>query len=119
MGYERAMYFKKDKEPSETNFFLGLDVPKEEEDKEEGPVMDDTNTMVLAETPTFFKPPWFDEVREEFLSTRRGVTMCDYSSFAKFDLWSAGTEAVKFLQYMCSKIEKKGVMRFMMVTFSI
>ena len=36
------------------------------------------------------------------MSSREGVTMCDYSSFAKFDIWSAGTEAVEFLQYMCS-----------------
>ena len=35
-------------------------------------------------------------------ATREGVSLCDYSSFAKFDIWSAGTEAVEFLQYMCS-----------------
>ena len=28
--------------------------------------------------------------------------MCDYSSFAKLDIWSAGTEVVDFLQYLCS-----------------
>ena len=44
----------------------------------------------------------FNEVREEFVASREGVTMCDYSSFAKFDVWSAGTEAVEFLQKMCS-----------------
>ena len=36
------------------------------------------------------------------MASREGVTMCDYSSFAKFDVWSAGTEAVEFLQKMCS-----------------
>ena len=52
-----------------------------------------------SESPLFLR---FNEVREEFLTSREGVTMCDYSSFAKFDIWSAGTEAVEFLQYMCS-----------------
>ena len=51
------------------------------------------------DSPLFLR---FNEVREEFLTSREGVTMCDYSSFAKFDIWSAGTEAVEFLQYMCS-----------------
>ena len=30
------------------------------------------------------------------------MSLCDYSSFAKMDLWSAGDEVVKFLQRMCS-----------------
>ena len=29
---------------------------------------------------------------EEFQASREAVTLCDYSSFAKMDLWSAGTE---------------------------
>ena len=30
------------------------------------------------------------------------MAVCDYSSFAKFDLWSAGPEVVQFLQKLCS-----------------
>jgi len=112
MGYERAMYFKKDEPLSGDLNYLGmggLDAPKPESELAESErrragreKKDDSNTLALAETPSFFKPPWFDAVRDEFLSTRKGVTMCDYSSFAKFDIWSAGAEAVDYLQYMCS-----------------
>ena len=104
MGYERAMYFKKDAEPTDMSYFgmSGLDAPKPESAKPAGPLTDDTKQLVLSETATFYKPPWFHEVEDEFLTTREGVTMCDYSSFAKFDVWSAGTEAVEYLQYMCS-----------------
>ena len=51
---------------------------------------------------TFFKPPWFNEVDAEFLAARSRVAVCDYSSFAKFDLWSSGPEVVDFLQKLCS-----------------
>ena len=30
------------------------------------------------------------------------MAVCDYSSFAKFDLWSSGPEVVEFLQKLCS-----------------
>ena len=48
------------------------------------------------------QPPWFDAVQAEFKATRENVTMCDYSSFAKLDIWSAGDEVIDFLQYLCS-----------------
>ena len=51
---------------------------------------------------TFYKPPWFNEVDAEFLAARSRVAVCDYSSFAKFDLWSSGSEVVQFLQKLCS-----------------
>jgi len=106
MGYERAMYFKKDAEPTDMGYFgfggMGLDIDRSPKVEKPKPTTDDSNAIVLAETKTFFKPDWFNEVREEFVASREGVTMCDYSSFAKFDVWSAGTEAVEFLQKMCS-----------------
>ena len=39
---------------------------------------------------------------EEFQASREAVTVCDYSSFTKHDLWSAGREVVDFLQMLCS-----------------
>ena len=59
-------------------------------------------SVSIAETKTFYKPPWFWEVSEEFIAARAKVAVCDYSSFAKFDLWSSGTEVVDFLQKLCS-----------------
>ena len=59
-------------------------------------------TQVISTFRIFLQPQWFDYVKEEFKASREGVTMCDYSSFAKLDIWSAGTEVVDFLQYLCS-----------------
>lgn len=59
-------------------------------------------SVSIAETKTFFKPPWFKEVSEEFYAARAKVALCDYSSFAKFDLWSSDTQVVDFLQLLCS-----------------
>ena len=42
------------------------------------------------------------EVSEEFYAARAKVALCDYSSFAKFDLWSSGREVVDFLQKLCA-----------------
>ena len=63
---------------------------------------DFNRSVSIAETKTFYKPPWFWEVSEEFIAARAKVAVCDYSSFAKFDLWSSGTEVVDFLQKLCS-----------------
>ncbi len=92
MGYERPMYFNK-KSSLEDKQFLGLDS-----------IQGDTETSSLnvAKSNTFYKPPWFNDVRSEFIASREAVSLCDYSSFAKMDLWSAGREVVDFLQYMCS-----------------
>lgn len=129
MGYERAMYFKKPEDVSKTNnsanmVFFGLGAapppPPKPPVKEGGlsyepadrpifcqdpamdPDSDETGSMLLSSTRTFFKPPWFNEAEKEFQATRNNVSVCDYSSFAKFDIWSAGTEVVEFLQYICS-----------------
>ena len=97
MGYERAMYFKKQEAPLDLSYFgLGEDFRKASD-----PINKD-ESVSIAETKTFFKPPWFKEVSEEFYAARAKVAVCDYSSFAKFDLWSSGREVVDFLQKLCS-----------------
>ena len=104
MGYERAMYFETEKELVDMSTFgltsggiKGLDQPKEDI----LPCHTDVGD-VHVQTETFFKPHWFNAVQEEFKATRDNVSIIDYSSFAKFDIFSAGSEAVDFLQYMCS-----------------
>lgn len=97
MGYERAMYFKKEEAPLELSYF-GLG----EDSKKATDPLTANDSVSIAETKTFFKPPWFKEVEEEFYASRENVSVCDYSSFAKFDLWSSGDEVVEFLQKMCS-----------------
>jgi pyruvate dehydrogenase phosphatase regulatory subunit len=86
------MYFNK-KSSLEDKQFLGLDSFQGDTE---------TSSLNVATSNTFYKPPWFDSVREEFESSREGVSLCDYSSFAKVDIWSGGLEVVDFLQYMCS-----------------
>ncbi|CAB0020419.1 unnamed protein product [Nesidiocoris tenuis] len=56
----------------------------------------------IAVTNTFGKPPWFDYVSSEYEACRESVGISDYSSFTKLELWSAGDEVVKALQYLCS-----------------
>uniref|UniRef100_A0A0A9WV29 Pyruvate dehydrogenase phosphatase regulatory subunit, mitochondrial n=1 Tax=Lygus hesperus TaxID=30085 RepID=A0A0A9WV29_LYGHE len=56
----------------------------------------------IAETNTFGKPPWFDYVASEYEACRESVGLSDYSSFTKLEMWSAGDEVVKILQYLCS-----------------
>ena len=107
MGYERAMYFETEKEPVDMRTFglnsggiKGLDQPKDDTLPDESDQNHEKNIHV--QTETFFKPPWFNAVEQEFKATRENVSIIDYSSFAKFDIFSAGKEAVDFLQYMCS-----------------
>ena len=104
MGYERAMYFETEKEPEDLSTFglgsggiKGLDQPKDDISTETSDGSD-----VHGQTETFYKPHWFEAVEKEFKATRENVSIIDYSSFAKFDIFSAGSEAVEFLQYMCS-----------------
>ena len=56
----------------------------------------------IAKTETFHRPPWFQAAAEEFQAARQSVSLCDYSSFAKVELWSSGKEVVDFLQQLCS-----------------
>ena len=54
----------------------------------------ETLKLPIAKTETFYRPPWFQAAAEEFQATREAVSLCDYSSFAKMDLWSSGREVV-------------------------
>ncbi|XP_040572212.1 pyruvate dehydrogenase phosphatase regulatory subunit, mitochondrial [Lepeophtheirus salmonis] len=103
MGYERAMYFQKEV-VEERNSFLGLDSLYKGGGSSSGYKSNGQkdSEINLSKTETFFKPQWFDSVQKEFIASREKVSVCDYSSFAKYDLWSSGTEVVDFLQHMCS-----------------
>ena len=92
MGYERPMYFNKTE--SEDKQFLGLSSYIQGDT--------DSSSLNVATSNTFFKPSWFESVKEEFVASRESVSLCDYSSFAKMDIWSGGLEVVDFLQFMCS-----------------
>jgi len=97
MGYERPMFFKMAKPQSLDFGLLGLDAQEEA-----GSSQGETLKLPIAKTETFYRPPWFQAAAEEFQASREAVTLCDYSSFAKMDLWSSGREVVDFLQYLCS-----------------
>ena len=97
MGYERPMFFKIKKPQSLDISLLGMDA-QEEAAASQG----ETLKLPVAKTETFYRPPWFQAAAEEFQATREAVSLCDYSSFAKMDLWSSGREVVDFLQEMCS-----------------
>ena len=87
------MYFEK--ESQEPNF-LGLESTKTEgEDGEFG-------KLNIAQSNTFYKPSWFSVVENEFVAARDAVAICDYTSFAKMDIWSGGMEVVDYLQRVCS-----------------
>ncbi|KAK7070590.1 hypothetical protein SK128_018438 [Halocaridina rubra] len=89
MGYERPSYFDS----------LGLlasdDWSSVSAEKQSAPFR-------KAETNTWTKPHWFNLVGEEYIACRERVAILDYSSFAKFDIWSKGNEVVQALQYLCS-----------------
>jgi len=97
MGYERPMFFKLKKPQSLDLGLVGLDA-QEEAASSQG----ETLKLPIAKTETFYRPPWFQAAAEEFQATREGVSLCDYSSFAKMDLWSGGREVVDFMQNLCS-----------------
>ncbi|KAK7505724.1 hypothetical protein BaRGS_00002995 [Batillaria attramentaria] len=75
MAYERAMYFK---------------------------VEDDHNIDDKRRMWTYTQPLWFEAAQEEYWACKERVCLMDMSSFAKFELQSAGDEVVSFLQYLCS-----------------
>jgi len=97
MGYERPMFFKLKKPQSLDLGLMGLEA-QEEAVSSQG----ETLKLPIAKTDTFYRPPWFQAAAEEFQATREAVSLCDYSSFAKMDLWSKGNEVVEFLQRLCS-----------------
>ena len=74
MGYERPMYFAPEGEDDSSSksipmTFMGMGYDMggggaKSEDKE------DERGFKIALSNTFFKPPWFDRVQEEFLASR-------------------------------------------------
>ena len=97
MGYERPMFFKLRGPKSLDLGLMGLDAAEEAASSQ-----GETLKLPIARTDTFYRPPWFQAAAEEFQATREAVSLCDYSSFAKMDLWSGGREVVDFLQMLCS-----------------
>ncbi|KAK8751774.1 hypothetical protein OTU49_010291 [Cherax quadricarinatus] len=87
MGYERPSYFQRKENINSKDY---------EGDTE------NSAPFQMAFTNTWTKPPWFNYVAEEYAACRERVAIFDYSSFAKFDVWSKGSEVVQALQYLCS-----------------
>ena len=81
MGYERAMYFKKESAPLSLSYFGlggsgskggGFGFSKTGPSAIDGPVR-------VAQTNTFYQPPWWNEVQDEYFASREAVSLCDYS----------------------------------------
>ncbi|KAK7864281.1 hypothetical protein R5R35_009540 [Gryllus longicercus] len=51
---------------------------------------------------SFYKPKFFDFMKEEYIACREGVGIIDMSSFSKIQITSAATEVVDYLQRVCS-----------------
>jgi pyruvate dehydrogenase phosphatase regulatory subunit len=53
-------------------------------------------------TPSFYRPKFFDFMRDEYLACRESVGIIDISSFSKIEIKSPGQQAVNYLQRLCS-----------------
>jgi hypothetical protein len=42
--------------------------------------------MYIEDHGTFYKPAWFEIVKDEYMACRKGVAVIDMSSFTKFEL---------------------------------
>ncbi|XP_056645731.1 pyruvate dehydrogenase phosphatase regulatory subunit, mitochondrial-like [Diorhabda sublineata] len=51
---------------------------------------------------SYFKPKFFDFMKEEYLACKEGVGVIDMSSFSKILLKSGGLEIVEYLQRLCA-----------------
>ncbi|XP_029676057.1 pyruvate dehydrogenase phosphatase regulatory subunit, mitochondrial-like [Formica exsecta] len=51
---------------------------------------------------SFYKPKFFDFMKEEFQACREGVGIIDMSSFSKIEIKSSHEEVVEYLQQLCS-----------------
>ncbi|XP_044741154.1 pyruvate dehydrogenase phosphatase regulatory subunit, mitochondrial-like [Chrysoperla carnea] len=77
MAYERALYF-------DTSYKRGDKLP----------------TMPPG---SFFKPKFFDFMKQEYLACREGVGVIDMSSFSKIEIKSTSkSEVLNYLQQLCS-----------------
>ncbi len=90
MGYERSTYIKSDSRESRGGIQSLLN-PQE------------PSSFPISSPTTFFKPPWFRYVEEEFTASRETCSLSDFTSFAKMTVWSQREEdVVGFLERMCS-----------------
>ncbi|KAK9745982.1 Aminomethyltransferase folate-binding domain [Popillia japonica] len=76
MAYERALYF-------DSSYKTGDKKPE-------------------MPAGSFYKPKFFDFMREEFLACREGVGIIDMSSFSKIEIKSENMDVVHYLQLLCS-----------------
>ncbi|GLV45115.1 uncharacterized protein CBL_14312 [Carabus blaptoides fortunei] len=76
MAYERALYF-------DSTYQSGDPLPK-------------------MPPGSFYKPKFFDFMKEEYLACREGVGIIDMSSFSKIEIKSSGTQVISYLQKLCS-----------------
>ncbi|XP_043508700.1 pyruvate dehydrogenase phosphatase regulatory subunit, mitochondrial-like isoform X2 [Frieseomelitta varia] len=51
---------------------------------------------------SFYKPKFFDYMKEEFIACKEGVGIIDMSSFSKIEIKSSRWEVVNYLQQLCS-----------------
>ncbi|XP_066597840.1 pyruvate dehydrogenase phosphatase regulatory subunit, mitochondrial-like isoform X2 [Prorops nasuta] len=51
---------------------------------------------------SFYKPKFFDFIKEEFQACKEGVGIIDMSSFSKIEIMSSRLEVVNYLQKLCS-----------------
>ncbi|XP_020283596.1 pyruvate dehydrogenase phosphatase regulatory subunit, mitochondrial-like [Pseudomyrmex gracilis] len=51
---------------------------------------------------SFYKPKFFDFIKEEFMACRESVGIIDMSSFSKIEIKSSRKEVVEYLQRLCS-----------------
>uniref|UniRef100_A0A7N8WVC2 Pyruvate dehydrogenase phosphatase regulatory subunit, mitochondrial n=2 Tax=Mastacembelus armatus TaxID=205130 RepID=A0A7N8WVC2_9TELE len=58
--------------------------------------------LSLDQSKTFYKPDWFDIVGAEVKCCKEAVCVIDMSSFTKFELTSAGNQALELLQHLCA-----------------
>uniref|UniRef100_A0A671T272 Pyruvate dehydrogenase phosphatase regulatory subunit, mitochondrial n=1 Tax=Sinocyclocheilus anshuiensis TaxID=1608454 RepID=A0A671T272_9TELE len=65
-------------------------------------VMEVMHLLALDQSKTFYKPDWFDIVGAEVKCCKEAVCVIDMSSFTKFELTSAGDQALQLLQRLCA-----------------
>ncbi|KAL3289639.1 hypothetical protein HHI36_023048 [Cryptolaemus montrouzieri] len=51
---------------------------------------------------TFYKPKFFDFMKEEYMACRESVGIIDMSSFSKIEIKGNGSDALNYLQIVCS-----------------
>jgi len=113
MGYERPLYFNHST-PSEDDdrrwYSKSISTSSDYGDAERAKsVSHEFEETEVPSRGSFGKPVWFEKVKSEYWACRERVCLIDMSTFTKFELRSAGTEVVDFLEYICSNSVDKPV----------